>query len=200
MQICRYYVPRQGVRLGAIASSKVYDLTSLGKAEFRDLAPFLSFSCGREHALEGLVCQAMQHLKAVYTIGELKRPPSARWAHLMKPLDQREVWAAGVTYHRSKEARERESGGSGFYDQVYEAERPELFFKATASRAVGPYDSVLIRGDSNWTAPEPELVVFLNPELRVVGYSVGNDVTARDIEGENPPTCRKPRYMSDVVL
>ncbi|HXG13131.1 MAG TPA: fumarylacetoacetate hydrolase family protein [Gemmataceae bacterium] len=106
---------------------------------------------------------------------------------LLAPIDQQEVWAAGVTYKRSREARERESAGAArFYDLVYTADRPELFFKATPSRVVGPGGRVRIRRDSRWSVPEPELALVLSPRLKVVGYTIGNDMSARDIEGENP--------------
>ena len=103
------------------------------------------------------------------------------------PIDQQEIWAAGVTYKRSKQARESESAGAAtFYDKVYTAERPELFLKATAERVVGPWSPVRVRQDSRWTVPEPELAVYVSPKLKVVGYSIGNDMSARDIEGVNP--------------
>jgi 2-dehydro-3-deoxy-D-arabinonate dehydratase len=106
---------------------------------------------------------------------------------LLAPLDRQEVWAAGVTYKRSREARERESvGAARFYDLVYSAARPELFFKATSSRVVGPGDRVRIRQDSRWSVPEPELALVVSPQLKLVGYTIGNDMSARDIEGENP--------------
>jgi len=106
---------------------------------------------------------------------------------LLPPLDEQEVWAAGVTYKRSREARERESAGAArFYDLVYNAERPELFLKATARRVVGPGAAVRIRGDSRWNVPEPELALVVSPALKIVGYTIGNDMSSRDIEGENP--------------
>jgi 2-dehydro-3-deoxy-D-arabinonate dehydratase len=106
---------------------------------------------------------------------------------LLAPVDEQEVWAAGVTYKRSREARERESvGAARFYDLVYSAPRPELFFKATPRRVAGPGDRVRIRRDSRWSVPEPELALVLNPHLKIVGYTIGNDMSARDIEGENP--------------
>jgi 2-dehydro-3-deoxy-D-arabinonate dehydratase len=106
---------------------------------------------------------------------------------LLAPLDRQEVWAAGVTYKRSREARERESvGAAHFYDLVYSADRPELFFKATPHRVVGPGGRVHIRRDSTWSVPEPELAVVLSPHLQIIGYTIGNDMSARDIEGENP--------------
>jgi len=106
---------------------------------------------------------------------------------LLSPLDHQEVWAAGVTYKRSREARERESAGAArFYDLVYTAARPELFFKATARRVVGPGAFVRIRQDARWSVPEPELALVVSPALKNVGYTIGNDMSSRDIEGENP--------------
>jgi 2-dehydro-3-deoxy-D-arabinonate dehydratase len=106
---------------------------------------------------------------------------------LLPPIDAQEVWAAGVTYIRSREARERESAGAArFYDLVYKAERPELFFKATPRRVVGPGDLVQIRHDAKWSVPEPEVALVVSPQLKIVGYTIGNDMSSRDIEGENP--------------
>ncbi len=106
---------------------------------------------------------------------------------LLPPVDAQEVWAAGVTYKRSKEAREEESAGAArFYDLVYKAPRPELFFKATARRVVGPGDFVQIRADARWSVPEPEVALVVSPALKIVGFTIGNDMSSRDIEGENP--------------
>src|SRR6516165_3757365 len=106
---------------------------------------------------------------------------------LLAPIDQQEVWAAGVTYKRSQEARERESvGAARFYDMVYTAPRPELFFKATPNRVAAPGERVRIRADSKWNVPEPELALVISPRLEIVGYTIGNDMSSRDIEGENP--------------
>ena len=108
---------------------------------------------------------------------------------LLAPIGSQEVWAAGVTYLRSKTARmeeSRESGGASFYDKVYDAERPELFFKATPQRVVGPNDRVHIRKDSSWNVPEPELTLVINASAKIVGYTIGNDMSSRSIEGENP--------------
>lgn len=105
------------------------------------------------------------------------------------PIGNQEVWAAGVTYLRSKVARMEEAkagGGGDFYDKVYDAERPELFFKATAARTVGNGDIVFIRRDSTWDVPEPELTLFCCSEGTIEGYSIGNDMSSRSIEGENP--------------
>ena len=106
---------------------------------------------------------------------------------LLAPIDAHEVWGAGVTYERSKVARQEESEqGGSFYDQVYRADRPELFFKATPARVAAPGRPIRVRRDSSWCVPEPELAVVLAPDLRPVGYTIGNDVSARDIEGRNP--------------
>jgi 2-dehydro-3-deoxy-D-arabinonate dehydratase len=110
-------------------------------------------------------------------------------ASLLPPVDRQEVWAAGVTYLRSRDARmeeAKESGGDTFYDKVYAAERPELFFKSTASKVVGPQQAVRIRKDSTWDVPEPELALFITAGGNIVGYSIGNDMSSRSIEGENP--------------
>lgn len=105
------------------------------------------------------------------------------------PISNQEIWAAGVTYMRSREARMEESkdaGGGDFYAKVYDADRPELFFKATAYRTVGSRDVVRIRKDSKWNVPEPELTLFICSEGTIEGYTIGNDMSSRDIEGENP--------------
>jgi 2-dehydro-3-deoxy-D-arabinonate dehydratase len=107
----------------------------------------------------------------------------------LAPIDSQEVWAAGVTYYRSRTARMAESevaGGGSFYDRVYSAERPELFFKALAHRVAGPGEKVRIRRDSKWNVPEPELALVISPAGKITGYTIGNDMSSRDIEGENP--------------
>lgn len=110
-------------------------------------------------------------------------------AQLLAPIENQEIWASGVTYLRSREARMEEAkdaGAGDFYARVYEAERPELFFKATASRVVGHGGKVRIRRDSKWNVPEPELTLFISSAGTIEGYTVGNDMSSRDIEGENP--------------
>ncbi len=116
-------------------------------------------------------------------------PPRAALEAVIAPIDSQEVWAAGVTYFRSRTARMEEakdSGAADFYDRVYRAERPELFFKATAHRVAGPGAKVRIRHDSNWSVPEPELTLLISPRGKILGYTIGNDMSSRDIEGENP--------------
>jgi 2-dehydro-3-deoxy-D-arabinonate dehydratase len=106
---------------------------------------------------------------------------------IVAPIDRQEVWAAGVTYKRSQVARMEESEtGASHYDRVYTADRPELFFKGMASRVSGPGEPVRVRKDSRWSVPEPEFTLVLNPQMKIVGYTIGNDMSARDIEGENP--------------
>ncbi len=106
---------------------------------------------------------------------------------ILAPLDEQEVWAAGVTYLRSKVARMEESeGGGDFYDLVYDAQRPELFLKATPHRVVGPNQAIRVRRDSSWDVPEPELTLVLAASGAIVGCTIGNDVSSRSIEGENP--------------
>jgi 2-dehydro-3-deoxy-D-arabinonate dehydratase len=112
-----------------------------------------------------------------------------RLTDLLAPIGSQEVWAAGVTYFRSRSARMEESkdaGGGSFYDRVYSAVRPELFFKATARRVINPGADVRIRTDANWSVPEPELTLLINPRGEIIGYTIGNDMSSRDIEGENP--------------
>jgi len=106
--------------------------------------------------------------------------------HLLKPIVPAEVWGFGVTYTRSRAARETETSAKGIYDRVYEAERPEVFFKASDHRCVGPNQPVCIREDSHWCVPEPELAVIVGARGQVLGFTAGNDMSARDIEGENP--------------
>jgi len=116
-------------------------------------------------------------------------PAAPETARILAPIESQEVWAAGVTYYRSRTARMAESeaaGGTSFYDRVYHAERPELFFKATPHRVAGPGEHVRIRRDSKWNVPEPELALLISPRGGITGYTIGNDMSSRDIEGENP--------------
>lgn len=114
---------------------------------------------------------------------------SERVADARAPIGSQEIWAAGVTYFKSKTARMEESkdaGGGDFYDRVYDAPRPEIFFKSNASRTVGSNDWLRLRKDSQWIVPEPELTLVVTSNGKIVGYTIGNDLSCRDIEGENP--------------
>lgn len=120
-------------------------------------------------------------------IDEAAGPLPAGAVRFLAPIDSQEVWAAGVTYKRSQIARMEESeSGASHYDKVYTAPRPELFFKGNARRTSGPGEPVRVRADSRWTVPEPEFTLVVSPKGKLVGYTVGNDMSARDIEGENP--------------
>jgi len=136
----------------------------------------------------GLICDPDLHARVHACIhGDPVQPLDP--ATILAPVVDQEVWAAGVTYYRSRSARIEESkdaGGGTFYDRVYSAERPELFFKATGRRVVGPAGEVRIRSDAKWSVPEPELTLCVNPAGQIVGYTIGNDMSSRDIEGENP--------------
>ena len=142
-----------------------------------------------------LVAEARNNNKTAFDIvkqmvnEEVKQPLEG--LQLTTPIDAPEVWAAGVTYKKSKEARNYEAtqgklDAETFYDKVYDAVRPEIFFKSTAARTVGPNDPVYLRSDSNWQIPEPELGLVIDKEGAVLGYTAGNDMSCRDIEGENP--------------
>jgi len=155
----------------------------------------LQTSAGPRWAIDGSL------LPASFTLNRLLDLPAALQADLLQavatdkqaqgqPLapieDHQEVWASGVTFLRSREAREAESSTGDIYQRVYTAERPELFFKASGWRVIGPGGTVRVRHDSRWNAPEPELALVLNRAGQICGYTAGNDVSSRDIEGENP--------------
>ena len=128
----------------------------------------------------------LEYVQSQYLSGNAAEIPSGS---LMPPIGHQEIWAAGVTYFRSRDARMEESessGGDRFYEMVYDADRPELFFKATAERTRGHGDKVCIRSDSSWDVPEPELTLAINSNGKIFGYTVGNDMSSRSIEGENP--------------
>jgi 2-dehydro-3-deoxy-D-arabinonate dehydratase len=136
---------------------------------------------------DDLLCDKMadasQNMKPDHHAAQLVRD------ELQAPIQSQEIWASGVTYARSKVERQKESkeaGGGDFYARVYEAERPELFFKANGRRAVGPGGRVRIRADSTWNVPEPELTLVITSSGKIVGYTIGNDMSSRSIEGENP--------------
>jgi 2-dehydro-3-deoxy-D-arabinonate dehydratase len=173
VQLCKVLWETGDVRIGAVTDDHVRFLDLEGYGGLRSLSDVL-------HAGNpaGLARELIDDAARAYSLKDLT---------LLAPIDRQEVWAAGVTYKRSREARERESAGAArFYDLVYGADRPELFLKATPHRVVGPGGRVRIRRDSRWSVPEPELALVLSPHLEIVGYTIGNDMSARDIEGENP--------------
>jgi 2-dehydro-3-deoxy-D-arabinonate dehydratase len=173
MQLCKVQLETGEVRVGLMAD---------GHVRLLDLEDYVGM-----HTLSDVLHSDNPAGVAHDLVDDSTRNLSLHELTLLAPIDRQEVWAAGVTYKRSQEARERESvGAARFYDLVYSAPRPELFFKATPHRVAGPGGRVRVRHDSRWSVPEPELALVLSPRLKIVGYTVGNDMSARDIEGENP--------------
>ncbi len=169
MKLCRFQHRSQGPRVGALLDHGVVDLTEVGVASLSVLL--------EESALPARAREWVHRAEGRIPLDEVR---------LLAPVDRQEIWAAGVTYERSKTARMEESDFSArAYAHVYEADRPELFFKALPDKAAGPGDPVGIRRDARWSVPEPELALVLNSRGAVVGYTVGNDMSSRDIEGEN---------------
>jgi 2-dehydro-3-deoxy-D-arabinonate dehydratase len=134
--------------------------------------------------LAGLPHGADVHSPAAFAESTDSRIPAGEPATPVEP--EQEVWGSGVTYLRSREARKAESATADVYQKVYEAERPEIFFKSAGWRVVGSRESVRIRRDTRWNVPEPELTLVINAYGEIVGYTIGNDMSSRDIEGENP--------------
>jgi 2-dehydro-3-deoxy-D-arabinonate dehydratase len=184
MRICRFFLPDQGARLGQVVDGTIYDLTATGAPSFATMAALLRASVTT--GIGALLREADLSALPAHLYAELDRAPAPDVLHLLPPVDEQEVWAAGVTYAWSREARVREAQSKEVYVRVYEAERPEIFFKSIGRKVVGPNDWIGLRGDSRWNVPEPELALVLNPRMDIVGYTIGNDVSSRDIEGENP--------------
>ena len=171
MKLCRFEIARgSGVRLGLIASDEtVMDLTSAGVQRMTDLLERADLS---------------EELRRLSNSGSPQHPLDR--IRLLTPVEYQEVWASGVTYLRSKEARMVESEFSASaYDRVYDAVRPEIFFKSMPQKVVSPGESIGIRKDAKWNVPEPELALVLNSAGTIAGFTIGNDMSSRDIEGEN---------------
>jgi 2-dehydro-3-deoxy-D-arabinonate dehydratase len=180
--LVRFRHPEFGMRLGLMTGDTVYDL---GDA-FASVGEWLQISAGRvAAAIEQVLAQAKQNTRTI-SVSDLNSTSQdgLRW---LAPVDDQDIWAAGVTYERSMDARQEEAvDGGDVYARVYRAVRPELFFKGHGRNVVGPFGEVGIRADAAWSVPEPELALVLNPAMEVVGLTVGNDMSSRDIEGENP--------------
>lgn len=173
MKLVKYLSPTDGgVAVGRLERDAILPL-DLSSGAIRSLTDILEARDLRE-TLESLTDTAAE-------------PIPASKARLLAPIDQHEVWAAGVTYTRSKSARMEESDvAASCYDRVYESPRPELFLKATPHRVAGPGQPLRIRQDSQWNVPEPEVALVMNSRMELVGFTVGNDMSSRDIEGDNP--------------
>lgn len=178
MRIIRYRGQEGTNRLAAV--------TDKDEAFALEASDFLALLAEAEQAGETPAAYVRQRIAGL-------QPLEGDWRGLalLTPVEAPEVWAAGVTYARSREARNYEAtdgklDATTFYDKVYDAERPELFMKSTAARTVGPGESVCLRSDSSWQVPEPELGLVIDGSGRIVGYTAGNDMSCRDIEGENP--------------
>jgi 2-dehydro-3-deoxy-D-arabinonate dehydratase len=197
--LCRYWRPEIGPTLGIVLEGKVYDLAV---ADPRLFSSFTEVICSADPGRR----LAAAHARIGSLIGipydELDVPPDSSVPHLIAPITKQEVWAAGVTYLRSRDARMGESVSAGsFYDRVYDAERPELFLKGTPNRVAGPNEPIRIRTDSRWNVPEPELALVVNPLGNIVAFTIGNDVSSRDIEGENPLYLPQAKvYMKSCAL
>ena len=170
MQLAKLLTSTGQPAVGRLAGA-VVEILDLSAGNFANLSELL--------AAEDLERQA-QTLPTAATV-ELSD------TQLLPPIDRQEVWAAGVTYKRSQTARMEESeAAASCYDRVYQSPRPEIFFKATPHRVRGTGQALRIRADAKWNVPEPELALVLSPDLRIVGYTIGNDMSSRDIEGDNP--------------
>ncbi len=175
MKLCRFQTSR-GIAFGVLREDWLYDLSSVDPAVYKDLNSLYATAGMNVPAMLSLLEKGLDRAQRVpYDEGLLRIPVRAV-----------EIWAAGVTYLRSRDARETETSSKGIYDRVYSAERPELFLKDSGLRCKGPGEDVCVRSDSKWSVPEPELVVIYDQNADVVGYTAGNDVSSRDIEGENP--------------
>ena len=171
MKLCRFTSPRRGdVRVGLLGDNgAVRDLTAAGVSRLHDLFEQADLTA----VLESFATRRLPE----HSVDQIR---------LLTPVESQEIWAAGVTYLRSKQARMGESDFSAHaYDRVYEAPRPEIFFKSVPEKVVSPGNAVGIRRDARWTVPEPELTLVINSSGSVVGFTIGNDMSSRDIEGKN---------------
>ena len=170
MKVTKFLDHTDTVRIGRVESDQIIPLKTT--SSIQNLADLLA---------------AEDPIAAVEALEQESPLPINEATRWLAPIDDQEVWAAGVTYKRSQTARMEESeAAASCYDRVYQADRPEIFFKATPNRVRGHRESLRIRKDATWNVPEPEVTLVLSPKLRIVGLTVGNDMSSRDIEGENP--------------
>lgn len=188
MRLVTFFDPGMGPQLGLWEGECVYNLTATNPESCGSFIMLLQAARQAGTTPSELVATVAEKARrtAARDYVKLDVPPNPRCPYLLKPLEPTEIWAAGVTYERSRDAREAESHGATIYDRVYAAARPEIFFKGTGPRAVGPNHPVGARSDSRWQVPEPELALVVDDGGEIVGLTVGNDLTCRDIEAENP--------------
>jgi len=171
MKLAKYRFPNGEEAVGQLDEDRLLPL-DLSAGHFKSLADIM---------------EAENPLEAADFLVNRRNAIDASTVTLLAPIDRQEVWAAGVTYRRSQSARMEESeSAASCYDRVYSSRRPELFFKATPHRVSGPGQPLRIRSDSKWTVPEPEITLVLSSHLTLSGFTIGNDMSARDVEGENP--------------
>lgn len=183
MWFVRFFHPDHGVRTGVQRADVVADIS----ATFPTLTTWLTSSVDNVQAAINALARAADYAQTTYPVTLFENVPASDVPHWLAPVDHQDVWAAGVTYERSREARQEEAGAGGdVYQRVYDAKRPELFFKARGAWVVGHLGAIGIRSDTHWNVPEPELTLVMNPALDIVGLTVGNDMSSRDIEGANP--------------
>jgi len=182
MKLLQFYLPEKGERVGILKDSEILDITSPELSNTMDIIEqSISANVTIDDIIYGLTPAGS------YSYDSLNILPDNSKPHLLLPIHSPEVWGCGVTYKRSAEMRDEDTGSAkGIYDYVYFAPRPELFFKATTSRCSGPNDYISIRSDSELTAAEPELAYVLGRDRQIIGYTICNDVSAWDIERENP--------------
>ncbi len=184
--LVRFHHPAAGAgaRVGLHTDDSIYDLSQ----HYPSVSAWLQASVNRAGAAVAELVELAQNARS-YPGSDFVESvtPGEPKPHLLTPVDTQEIWAAGVTYERSRAARQEEAvDGGDIYARVYGAQRPEIFFKALGWRVVDPHGEVGIRADATWNVPEPELAVVYNPALQPVGFTIGNDMSSRDIEGENP--------------
>jgi 2-dehydro-3-deoxy-D-arabinonate dehydratase len=191
MKFCSFATDSSSLSLGVLDREAIFDLTEVDRQRFANLNSLYDSANGDVTQMIEIASDAIKQTKKIpYSYERLRIP--------VKPS---EIWAAGVTYLRSRQARESETKSKGLYDYVYEAKRPELFLKDSGLRCRGPGEEIGIRGDSNWNVPEPELTVLCDNDAKIIGFACGNDVSSRDIEGENPlylPQAKVYRWSSAV--
>ena len=187
LKLARFFHPDLGVGWGIIKEDQVHYLEEDNEGEMWHFVNWLYDTTEDLVAAVTALSEAAEKSTTSFPVSLFDQKPTPGNPLWLAPTTGQDVWAAGVTYERSREARQEESiDGGDVYARVYTAERPELFFKAHSNRVVGHYDDVGIRADATWSVPEPELGLVINPKLQVVGFTIGNDMSSRDIEGENP--------------